>query len=159
MGIVRAAWGWGKNNIMQSFLCCFFYPSLCVMFSKWLVLRDSLKYKTSTWISWKDCPHTLAKDVNLNFSLKLFTYITENKVQKNYLIWQALGLLTNHVTFREILDKLLSIVTLPVREALSKEASTYPGILVVNTCSLLATIISELSATATGLEVSQISKS
>lgn len=66
---------------------------------------------------------------------------------------EALGLLTNHVTFREILDKLLSIVTLPVREALSKEASTYPGILVVNTCSLLATIISELSATATGLEM------
>ncbi|XP_062580615.1 E3 ubiquitin-protein ligase MYCBP2-like [Saccostrea cucullata] len=66
---------------------------------------------------------------------------------------EALGLLTNHVTFREILDKLLSIVTLPVRQALSKETSTYPSILVANTCSLLATIISELSATATGLEM------
>lgn len=43
MGIVRAVWG--KTNIdMQSFFF-FFYPSLCVMFNKWLDLRDFLKYK------------------------------------------------------------------------------------------------------------------
>ncbi|XP_069130438.1 LOW QUALITY PROTEIN: E3 ubiquitin-protein ligase MYCBP2-like [Argopecten irradians] len=63
------------------------------------------------------------------------------------------GIGGSHVTFKEILDKLLMIVMLPVRQALSSDMSLYPSVLVGNTCSLLSTIVSELSATATGLEM------
>ena len=43
-----------------------------------------------------------------------------------------------------------------VRQTLSKERSVYPPMLVSNTCSLLSTIVSELAATATGMEVKSI---
>ncbi|XP_013400127.1 E3 ubiquitin-protein ligase MYCBP2 [Lingula anatina] len=56
-------------------------------------------------------------------------------------------------TFKEVLDKLLTIVVLPVRQTLQQERMSYPSSLVSNTCSLLACIISELAATATGSEV------
>ena len=46
------------------------------------------------------------------------------------------------------------IVSYPVRQQLVHESSPYPSVLVANTCSLLSTIVSELAATATGLEVS-----
>ena len=59
----------------------------------------------------------------------------------------------NHVSFKEVLDRLLLIVSYPVRQMLTKDTSPYPTVLVANTCSLLATIVSELAATATGLEV------
>ena len=63
------------------------------------------------------------------------------------------GLGGNPVSFCEVLDKLLTIVTLPVRQELDKDRSSYPSVLVDNTCALLSTIISELSATSMGLEV------
>ena len=48
------------------------------------------------------------------------------------------------------------IVSYPVRQHLVNETSPYPSVLVANTCSLLSTIVSELAATATGLEVSAL---
>ncbi|XP_048243746.1 E3 ubiquitin-protein ligase MYCBP2-like isoform X7 [Haliotis rufescens] len=59
----------------------------------------------------------------------------------------------SHISFKEVLDRLLLIVALPVRQALSKEKSVFPSSLVANTCALLVTIISELAASSTGLEV------
>lgn len=63
---------------------------------------------------------------------------------------------TNHVSFKEVLDRLLMIVSYPVRQMLMQDQASYPTVLVANTCSLLSTIVSELAATATGLEVSMI---
>ena len=63
------------------------------------------------------------------------------------------GIGGSHVSFKEVLDRLLMIVSYPVRQQLCCETSPYPSVLVANTCALLATIVSELAATATGLEV------
>uniref|UniRef100_A0ABM0LXG7 Probable E3 ubiquitin-protein ligase MYCBP2 n=1 Tax=Saccoglossus kowalevskii TaxID=10224 RepID=A0ABM0LXG7_SACKO len=54
--------------------------------------------------------------------------------------------------FREVLAKLMSIIVLPVRHSLKKETCTIPPLLVSNACSLLACIVSELAASATGSE-------
>ncbi|XP_074650729.1 E3 ubiquitin-protein ligase MYCBP2-like [Tubulanus polymorphus] len=61
------------------------------------------------------------------------------------------GIGTSHM-FKDILDKLLSIVTLSVKQALSKERVSYSDELVLNTCTLLTAIISELTAAAAGSE-------
>nr|AOV18880.1 myc binding protein 2 [Lymnaea stagnalis] len=58
----------------------------------------------------------------------------------------------SHVTFKEVLDRLLMIVAIPVRQLLNKEPSSFPPALIANTCALLTTIIGELAATAMGLE-------
>ncbi|WAQ99892.1 MYCB2-like protein [Mya arenaria] len=58
----------------------------------------------------------------------------------------------SHISFKEVLDRLLMIVSYPVRQQLLEDTAIYPAVLIANTCSLLATIISELAATATGLE-------
>ncbi|KAH9488940.1 E3 ubiquitin-protein ligase mycbp2 [Bulinus truncatus] len=58
----------------------------------------------------------------------------------------------SHVTFKEVLDRLLMIVAIPVRQLLNKEQYTFPNALIANTCALLTTIIGELAATAMGLE-------
>ncbi|XP_053398701.1 E3 ubiquitin-protein ligase MYCBP2-like isoform X4 [Mercenaria mercenaria] len=62
------------------------------------------------------------------------------------------GIGRSHISFKEVLDRLLMIVSYPVRQTLIKDQSPYPSVLVANTCSLLSTIVSELAATATGLE-------
>ncbi|XP_035827428.1 E3 ubiquitin-protein ligase MYCBP2 isoform X3 [Aplysia californica] len=59
----------------------------------------------------------------------------------------------SHVTFKEVLDRLLMIVAVPVRQLLSKESPSFPPALVANTCALLTTIIGELAASAMGLEM------
>ena len=58
-----------------------------------------------------------------------------------------------HVSFKEVLDRLLMLVALPVRQVLAGEEQCFPPHLVANTCYLLATIISELAASSMGLEV------
>ncbi|XP_055893471.1 E3 ubiquitin-protein ligase MYCBP2-like isoform X4 [Biomphalaria glabrata] len=58
----------------------------------------------------------------------------------------------SHVTFKEVLERLLMIVAIPVRQLLNKEPTTFPNALIANTCALLTTIIGELAATAMGLE-------
>ena len=58
-----------------------------------------------------------------------------------------------HVSFKEVLDRLLMLVALPVRQMLAGEDEAFPPHLVANTCYLLATIISELAASSMGLEV------
>lgn len=67
--------------------------------------------------------------------------------------FQSSGIGTSHISFKEVLDRLLMIVSYPVRQMLVQDQALYPGVLVANTCSLLSTIVSELAATATGLEV------
>ena len=64
----------------------------------------------------------------------------------------------SHISFKEVLDHLLMIVALPVRQALNKDSPTFPSSLVENTCALMTSIISELAASATGLEVSTTNK-
>ena len=71
----------------------------------------------------------------------------------HYLLFQSSGIGTSHISFKEVLDRLLMIVSYPVRQMLAQDPASYPTVLVANTCSLLSTIISELAATATGLEV------
>lgn len=67
----------------------------------------------------------------------------------------SVGGMGTHVSFKEVLDRLLMLVALPVRQVLAHDPESFPSSLVANTCSLLATIISELAASAMGLEVSQ----
>ena len=59
-------------------------------------------------------------------------------------------------SFREVLEKMLVIVVLPVRKSLRKEVELFSPHLVSNTCGLLASIVSELTASALGSEVTSI---
>lgn len=59
-------------------------------------------------------------------------------------------------SFREVLEKMLVIVVLPVRKSLRKEVELFSPHLVSNTCGLLASIVSELTASALGSEVSYL---
>ncbi|XP_066542914.1 E3 ubiquitin-protein ligase MYCBP2 isoform X1 [Hoplias malabaricus] len=59
-------------------------------------------------------------------------------------------------SFREVLEKMLVIVVLPVRKSLRKEMELFSPHLVSNTCGLLASIVSELTASALGSEVDGI---
>ncbi|XP_032297950.1 E3 ubiquitin-protein ligase MYCBP2 isoform X17 [Coturnix japonica] len=56
-------------------------------------------------------------------------------------------------SFREVLEKMLVIVVLPVRNCLRRENELFSSHLVSNTCGLLASIVSELTASALGSEV------
>ncbi|PIO39320.1 hypothetical protein AB205_0075490 [Aquarana catesbeiana] len=56
-------------------------------------------------------------------------------------------------SFREVLEKMLVIVVLPVRNSLRREQELFSSHLVSNTCGLLASIVSELTASALGSEV------
>ncbi|XP_074671595.1 E3 ubiquitin-protein ligase MYCBP2 isoform X17 [Strix aluco] len=56
-------------------------------------------------------------------------------------------------SFREVLEKMLVIVVLPVRNSLRRENELFSSHLVSNTCGLLASIVSELTASALGSEV------
>ncbi|XP_077200061.1 E3 ubiquitin-protein ligase MYCBP2 isoform X16 [Paroedura picta] len=55
-------------------------------------------------------------------------------------------------SFREVLEKMLVIVVLPVRNSLRRENELFSAHLVSNTCGLLASIVSELTASALGSE-------
>lgn len=59
-------------------------------------------------------------------------------------------------SFREVLEKMLVIVVLPVRKSLRKEVELFSPHLVSNTCGLLASIVSELTASALGSEVTYL---
>uniref|UniRef100_A0A8C4T2S5 E3 ubiquitin-protein ligase MYCBP2 n=1 Tax=Erpetoichthys calabaricus TaxID=27687 RepID=A0A8C4T2S5_ERPCA len=61
--------------------------------------------------------------------------------------------LTGLTSFREVLEKMLVIVVLPVRKSLRKEIELFSPHLVSNTCGLIASIVSELTASALGSEV------
>ncbi|KAM8976196.1 E3 ubiquitin-protein ligase MYCBP2 isoform 2-T2 [Pelodytes ibericus] len=56
-------------------------------------------------------------------------------------------------SFREVLEKMLVIVVLPVRNSLRRENELFSSHLVSNTCGLLASIVNELTASALGSEV------
>ena len=56
--------------------------------------------------------------------------------------------------FKEVLDRLLDIVTLSVQQSLCLEKVTHSDQLVNNCCQLLAKVIAELAAQARGIDVS-----
>lgn len=56
--------------------------------------------------------------------------------------------------FRDVLDRLLDIVSLSVQQALCLEKVTHSSKLVTNCCHLLAKVIAELAAQARGIDVS-----
>ncbi|XP_041463237.1 E3 ubiquitin-protein ligase MYCBP2-like isoform X3 [Lytechinus variegatus] len=58
------------------------------------------------------------------------------------------GVIALNTSFQEILDKLLILLTTPVREALDKKQQCSPSSLVKNASRLLTCIVSELSAMA-----------
>eukprot|EP00062_Callorhinchus_milii_P006572 gi/632947251/ref/XP_007888958.1/ PREDICTED: E3 ubiquitin-protein ligase MYCBP2 isoform X6 [Callorhinchus milii] len=60
--------------------------------------------------------------------------------------------ITGMTSFREVLEKMLVIVVLPVRKSLRREVELFSPLLVSNTCGLLASIVSELTASALGSE-------
>ncbi|XP_071950592.1 E3 ubiquitin-protein ligase MYCBP2-like isoform X2 [Antedon mediterranea] len=55
-------------------------------------------------------------------------------------------------SFREMLDRLLDILSISVREMMRGDRPSYPKLLVTNTCSLLGCLVSELAAISTGTE-------
>ncbi|XP_062904556.1 E3 ubiquitin-protein ligase MYCBP2 isoform X16 [Mobula hypostoma] len=65
--------------------------------------------------------------------------------------------ITSMTSFREVLEKMLVIVVLPVRKSLRREVELFSPLLVSNTCGLLASIVSELTASALGSEVDGLS--
>ncbi|XP_041054897.1 E3 ubiquitin-protein ligase MYCBP2 isoform X1 [Carcharodon carcharias] len=65
--------------------------------------------------------------------------------------------ITSMTSFREVLEKMLVIVVLPVRKCLRREVELFSPLLVSNTCGLLASIVSELTASALGSEVDGLS--
>ncbi|XP_072332294.1 E3 ubiquitin-protein ligase MYCBP2 isoform X19 [Scyliorhinus torazame] len=65
--------------------------------------------------------------------------------------------ITSMTSFREVLEKMLVIVVLPVRKTLRREVELFSPLLVSNTCGLLASIVSELTASALGSEVDGLS--
>lgn len=58
--------------------------------------------------------------------------------------------------FKEVLDRLLDIVTQSIQQALCLERVTHSPQLVTNCCHLLAKVIAELAAQARGIDVSVI---
>lgn len=58
--------------------------------------------------------------------------------------------------FREVLDKLLDIVTLSVKQALCLEKVTHSTELVYNCCHLLVRVVAELASQASGIDVSNL---
>ncbi|XP_060681896.1 E3 ubiquitin-protein ligase MYCBP2 isoform X5 [Hemiscyllium ocellatum] len=65
--------------------------------------------------------------------------------------------ITSMTSFREVLEKMLVIVVLPVRKSLRREVELFSPLLVSNTCGLLASIVSELTASALGTEADGLS--
>jgi hypothetical protein len=56
--------------------------------------------------------------------------------------------------FREVLERLLDIVTVPVKQALCQERTTHSSELVQNCCHLLARVVAELASQSSGTDVS-----
>lgn len=75
----------------------------------------------------------------------VFQLETRSHQQKSH-VWQ----------FREVLDKLLDIVTSSVKQALCLEKVTHSPELVFNCCHLLVRVVAELASQASGIDVSNI---
>lgn len=90
---------------------------------------------------------------NVLSSFKFYSCLSALVVTKFSLSYQTEENLMGMTTFREVLEKMLVIVVLPVRKSLRKEVELFSPHLVSNTCGLLASIVSELTASALGSEV------
>ncbi|RXM27520.1 E3 ubiquitin-protein ligase MYCBP2 [Acipenser ruthenus] len=91
-----------------------------------------------------------------NTSVKLTSILPiayDGEVLLRSLVKQAEENPMGMTSFREVLEKMLVIVVLPVRKSLRKEVELFSPHLVSNTCGLLASIVSELTASALGSEV------
>ncbi|XP_035248710.1 E3 ubiquitin-protein ligase MYCBP2 isoform X4 [Anguilla anguilla] len=91
-----------------------------------------------------------------NTSVKLTSILPiayDGEVLLRSLVKQTEENLMGMTSFREVLEKMLVIVVLPVRKSLRKEVELFSPHLVSNTCGLLASIVSELTASALGSEV------
>ncbi|XP_023654220.2 E3 ubiquitin-protein ligase MYCBP2 isoform X4 [Paramormyrops kingsleyae] len=99
---------------------------------------------------------TLAKQVSTENDSALahrFPLLVAHMEKLSYSEENLMGL----TSFREVLEKMLVIVVLPVRKSLRKELELFSPHLVSNTCSLLASIVNELTASALGTEVDRLS--
>eukprot|EP00058_Branchiostoma_floridae_P002865 XP_002588353.1 hypothetical protein BRAFLDRAFT_81492 [Branchiostoma floridae] len=96
--------------------------------------------------------HTSQVSLNLVQHMEHRSQVSLNLVQHMEHRSQLEGAGTGHCTFKEVLDKLLAIVVVPVRIQLSGEEVIYSDALVCNTCALLAAIVGELATAATGSE-------
>jgi hypothetical protein len=56
--------------------------------------------------------------------------------------------------FQEVLERLLDLVTIPVKQALCQEKTMYSSELVQNCCHLLARVVAELASQSSGTDVS-----
>ncbi|XP_035377124.1 E3 ubiquitin-protein ligase MYCBP2 isoform X3 [Electrophorus electricus] len=95
-----------------------------------------------------------------NTSVKLTSILPiayDGEVLLRSLVKQTEENLMGMTSFREVLEKMLVIVVLPVRKSLRKEVELFSPHLVSNTCGLLASIVSELTASALGSEVDGLS--
>jgi E3 ubiquitin-protein ligase MYCBP2 len=69
--------------------------------------------------------------------------------------WQLEGSGTvGNWSFQEVLERLLDLVTIPVKQALCQEKIVYSGELVQNCCHLLARVVAELASQSSGTDVS-----
>uniref|UniRef100_A0A671LHM8 E3 ubiquitin-protein ligase MYCBP2 n=1 Tax=Sinocyclocheilus anshuiensis TaxID=1608454 RepID=A0A671LHM8_9TELE len=121
----------------NTFTACFhsFYPTPAL---QWACLCDLLNCLDQDIQEANFRTRSSASAVT-KFSLSYFDQTEEN--------------LMGMTTFREVLEKMLVIVVLPVRKSLRKEVELFSPHLVSNTCGLLASIVSELTASALGSEV------
>ncbi|KAJ8378390.1 hypothetical protein AAFF_G00242780 [Aldrovandia affinis] len=96
--------------------------------------------------------HSLVKQVRTENDSALahrFPLLVAHMEKLSHTEENLIGMTTN---FREVLEKMLVIVVLPVRKSLRKEVELFSPHLVSNTCGLLASIVSELTASALGSE-------
>jgi len=100
----------------------------------------------------------------MDFSVNLMLLICENRCVGIFFkeqchlsfflfIMQSEENVSGMTSFREVLEKMLVIVVLPVRNSLRRENELFSSHLVSNTCGLLASIVSELTASSLGSEV------
>jgi len=69
--------------------------------------------------------------------------------------WQLEGSGTvGNWLFQEVLERLLDLVTIPVKQALCQEKTMYSSELVQNCCHLLARVVAELASQSSGTDVS-----
>ncbi len=129
--------------------CC------CAPSSSRSALRTTLPSLTASpcwWHTWRSSATWVP--TSLIFQNKHFiTVHLPQQLQMFSLSYQTEENLMGMTTFREVLEKMLVIVVLPVRKSLRKEVELFSPHLVSNTCGLLASIVSELTASALGSEV------
>ncbi|XP_061486034.1 E3 ubiquitin-protein ligase MYCBP2 isoform X14 [Rhineura floridana] len=100
--------------------------------------------------------HSMVKQVSTENDSALahrFPLLVAHMEKLSQFILQNEENISGMTSFREVLEKMLVIVVLPVRNSLRRENELFSAHLVSNTCGLLASIVSELTASALGSEI------